>query len=112
MLREAGSAVVTVGTRGSFQGLTALWRGIAEGAAIHLLHHSGVYNAPYASALLRGRQPTLIHLWRREQGLLIAPGNRKQITTVKVTYNTRGSPNANSAPAHAFCSTACSPTPR
>ena len=82
VLREAGRAVVTVGTRGSFQGLTALWRGIAEGAAIHLLHHSGVYNAPYASALLRGRQPTLIHLWRREQGLLVAPGNRKRITTV------------------------------
>jgi molybdate-binding protein len=89
VLREAGSAVVTVGTRGSFQGLTALWRGIAEGAAIHLLHHSGVYNAPYASALLRGRQPTLIHLWRREQGLLIAPGNRKQITTVKDLQHTR-----------------------
>jgi molybdate-binding protein len=42
-----------------------------------------VYNAPYASALLRGRQPTLIHLWRREQGLLVAPGNRKRITTVR-----------------------------
>jgi len=49
-----------VGTRGSFQGLTALWRGAADGAAIHLLHQSGVYNAPYAAALLRGRQPTLI----------------------------------------------------
>ena len=82
VLRETGRAVVTVGTRGSFQGLTALWRGTAEGAAIHLLHHSGVYNVPYASALLRGRQPTLIHLWRREQGLLVAPGNRKRITTV------------------------------
>jgi molybdate-binding protein len=81
VLREAGRAVVTVGTRGSFQGLTALWRGTADGAAIHLLHHSDVYNAPYASALLRGRQPTLIHLWRREQGLLVAPGNPHNITT-------------------------------
>lgn len=82
VLREAGRAVVTVGTRGSFQGLTALWRGTADGAAIHLLHPSGVYNAPYASALLRGRQPTLIHLWRREQGLLLPPGNPNNITTV------------------------------
>ncbi len=79
VLREAGGAVVAVGTRGSFQGLTALWRGTADGAAIHLLHRSGTYNAPYAAALLRGRQPTLIHLWRREQGLLVAPGNPENI---------------------------------
>lgn len=80
VLRQGGGAVVTVGTRGSFQGLTALWRGTADGAAIHLLHRSGVYNAPYAAALLRGRRPTLIHLWRREQGLLVAPGNPDNIT--------------------------------
>jgi molybdate-binding protein len=75
VLREAGHAVMTVGSRGSFQGLTALWRGNADGAAIHLLHRSGTYNAPFARALLRGRQPTLIHLWRREQGLLVPHGN-------------------------------------
>jgi molybdate-binding protein len=79
VLRRAGRAIVAVGTRGSFQGLTALWRGSADGAAIHLLHHSGIYNAPFASALLRGRQPTLIHLWRREQGLLVPAGNPRQI---------------------------------
>lgn len=82
VLREAGPAIVIVGTRGSFQGLTALWRGTADGAAIHLLHRSGVYNGPYASALLRGRQPTLIHLWRREQGLLVPPGNPNGFVTV------------------------------
>ena len=81
ILRQAGRSIVRVGTTGSFQGLTALWRGTADGAAIHLLHRSGVYNAPYASALLRGRQPTLIHLWRREQGLLVPPGNPNHITT-------------------------------
>ncbi len=81
VLREAGRSVVRVGTSGSFQGLTALWRGTADGAAIHLLHRSGVYNAPYATALLRGRSPTLIHLWRREQGLLVPPGNPNRITT-------------------------------
>ncbi|MGH2930715.1 MAG: substrate-binding domain-containing protein, partial [Solirubrobacteraceae bacterium] len=79
-LRHAGASVVTVGARGSFQGLTALWRGSADGAAIHLLHRSGAYNAPYATALLRGRRPTLIHLWRREQGLLVAPGNPAGLT--------------------------------
>jgi putative molybdopterin biosynthesis protein len=81
LLRRAAGAVVMVGARGSFHGLTALSRGSADGAAIHLLHHSGVYNAPFASALLRGRQPTLIHLWRREQGLLVAPGNPHKITS-------------------------------
>jgi molybdate-binding protein len=80
VVRNAGGAVTTVGTRGSFQGLTALWRGTADGAAIHLLHHSGEYNTPYAAALLRGRDPKLIHLWRREQGLLVAPGNPGNIT--------------------------------
>ncbi|MGO9886368.1 MAG: substrate-binding domain-containing protein [Solirubrobacteraceae bacterium] len=83
VLRQAGPGVRTVGTRGSFQGLTALWRGAADGAAIHLLHHSGIYNAPYAAALLRGRQPTLVHLWRREQGLLLPPGNPSAITGVE-----------------------------
>ena len=80
VLRHVGGAITRVGTRGSFQGLTALWRGTADGAAIHLLHHSGTYNAPYAAALLRGRKPTLIHLWRREQGLLVPPGNPDNIT--------------------------------
>jgi molybdate-binding protein len=83
IVRHAGGDVVTVGARGSFQGLTALWRGTADGAAIHLLHHTGVYNAPYASALLRDREPALIHLWRREQGLLVAPGNPEKITGVR-----------------------------
>ena len=89
VIRRAGGAIVAVGTRGSFQGLTALWRGTADGAAIHLLHRSGTYNAPYASALLRGRQPTLVHLWRREQGLLVAPGNPDNITRVGDLRNVR-----------------------
>jgi len=73
-------AVVTVGARGSFQGVRVLARGDADGAAIHLLHRDGTYNIPFAQALLRGRGPTLIHLWRREQGLLVPPGNPAQIT--------------------------------
>jgi molybdate-binding protein len=75
LLRRAGETVVTVTPRGSFAGLTALSRGNGDGAAIHLLHRSGEYNAPFARALLRGREPTLIRLWRREQGLLVPAGN-------------------------------------
>ncbi|MQA14260.1 MAG: GntR family transcriptional regulator [Pseudonocardiaceae bacterium] len=75
LLHRAGRAIVTVAPRGSSAGLTALSRGDADGAAIHLLHRSGDYNVPFARALLRGQEPTLIRLWRREQGLLVPAGN-------------------------------------
>ncbi|MDQ4092808.1 MAG: GntR family transcriptional regulator [Actinomycetota bacterium] len=81
VLDHVGPAVVSVGTRGSFQGLRALARGTADGTAIHLRHHSGTYNAPFARALLRHRHPYLVHLWRREQGLLLAPGSPHRATT-------------------------------
>lgn len=42
---------------GSFHGLRALARGSADGAAIHLRHHSGTHNAPFPRALLRHRRP-------------------------------------------------------
>lgn len=75
VLRHTGQAVATVGARGSFHGLTRVWRGQADAAAIHLRHRSGVYNVPFARGLLRGQQAAMIHLWRREQGLLTPPGN-------------------------------------
>jgi molybdate-binding protein len=74
-LRAAGSSVVTVGPRGSFHGLTRLWKGTADAAAIHLRHHSGDYNVPFAAGLLRGRRPAVIRVWRREQGILTAGGS-------------------------------------
>ena len=80
VLGRVGRHVATVGTRGSFHGVRALARGDADGAAIHLLHRNGTYNAPFAHALLRGRGPTLIHLWRREQGLLVPHGNPANVT--------------------------------
>jgi molybdate-binding protein len=79
-LRSAGGSVVTVGERGSFQGLTRLWRGTADAAAIHLPHRSGVANKPFAATVLRDRHPVVIHLWRREQGLLTPPGNPDRIS--------------------------------
>ena len=57
-------------------------QGHADGAAIHLLHHTGVYNAPFALGMLRGLDPHLIHLWRREQGLIVPPGNPCRITGI------------------------------
>lgn len=79
-LRSASGSVVMVGERGSFQGLTRLWHGTADAAAIHLPHRSGVANKPFAATVLRDRQPVVIHLWRREQGLLTPPGNPDRIS--------------------------------
>jgi molybdate-binding protein len=80
VLRQTGASVTTVGTRGSFHGLTRIWRGTADAAAIHLRHRSGGHNSPFARTLLRGRRPAIIHLWRREQGLLTPQGNPDHIT--------------------------------
>ncbi len=80
VLTRAGLTIVPVDTQGSFHGLRALARHDADGAAIHLQHPSGVYNAPFARALLHDRGPHLLHLWRREQGLLVASGNPRGIT--------------------------------
>jgi putative molybdopterin biosynthesis protein len=79
VLRHAGASVATVGVRGSFHGLTRIWRGTADAAAIHLRHRSGSHNSPFARTLLRGRRPAIIHLWRREQGLLTPEGNPEHI---------------------------------
>jgi molybdate-binding protein len=81
VLRQTGASVATVGTRGSFHGLTRIWRGTADAAAIHLRHRSGGHNSPFARTLLHGRRPAIIHLWRREQGLLTPEGNPDHITS-------------------------------
>ncbi len=80
--RSLSGTVVRVAGAGSFAGLRAVRQGDADGAAIHLLHYTGTYNAPFARGLLRGLQPHLVHLWRREQGLIVQPGNPANIATV------------------------------
>ena len=67
---------------GSVAGLGAVRQGRADGATIHLLHRTGSYNAPFARGMLRGLDPHLIHLWRREQGLIVPPGNPMGITGI------------------------------
>ncbi|MPZ81904.1 MAG: GntR family transcriptional regulator [Actinophytocola sp.] len=83
LLRHIGDPVAVVATRGSLHGLAAVATGSADGATVHLRHHSGVFNAPFARAVLRGRRPALVHLWRREQGLLLPSGNPRGITDVR-----------------------------
>jgi molybdate-binding protein len=83
VLRHLGDRVSTVPSRGSLHGLAAVASTVADGATAHLRHHSGVYNAPFARAVLRGRHPVLIHLWRREQGLLLPGGTPRRFSDLR-----------------------------
>ena len=72
-----------VGAPGSFGGLTALWQERADAATVHLRHRDGSYNAPFAARILAGRKPVLVHLWRREQGIIVPAGNPLGIRAVR-----------------------------
>jgi putative molybdopterin biosynthesis protein len=77
LVRAAGDSVaVTPGPRGSVTGLVQLARGGADAATVHLHHAStGSFNDPFVRATLPGEPVVLVHLWKREQGLVVAPGN-------------------------------------
>jgi molybdate-binding protein len=75
LLAAASDEVERRGARGSSAGLAALWRGSVDAATLHLSDRGGEYNAPYAARVLSGRAPRLVRLWRREQGLVVPPGN-------------------------------------
>jgi molybdate-binding protein len=89
LLRHLGDRVSVVAAPGSLHGLAAVASNVADGATVHLRHHSGVYNAPFARAVLRGRAPILMHLWRREQGLLLPAGNPRRITDLRQVGGSR-----------------------
>ncbi|HEX2104636.1 MAG TPA: substrate-binding domain-containing protein [Solirubrobacteraceae bacterium] len=82
LMAGVADAVAPIGASGSYRGLAALWSARADGAALHLRHRDGEYNAPFARGLLAGREPVLVHLWRREQGLIVAAGNPRGIERV------------------------------
>jgi molybdate-binding protein len=75
LLAAAADEVERQGALGSAAGLTALWRGSVDAATLHLFDRGGDYNASYAARVLSGRTPRLVRLWRREQGLVVPPGN-------------------------------------
>lgn len=65
---------------GSLDGLIALRQGLANLSSCHLLDsQSGEYNLPYVRHLFPERSMKLVTLAHREQGLLLAPGNPRQI---------------------------------
>jgi molybdate-binding protein len=77
LLGEAPAEVDLACAGGSGAGLAAVQRGHADGAAIHLWHVGGAYNAPYARAVVE--DPRLVRLWQRESGLAVAPGNPRRV---------------------------------
>jgi molybdate-binding protein len=84
LLRMGGpAACLAAGPRGSLRGLTELARGGVDAAAVHLLDvASGRWNEAFARGALAGRPVALIHLWRRDQGLVVPRGNPKDIRGV------------------------------
>jgi molybdate-binding protein len=80
---SGGAATVAPGPRGSVAGLEQLARGTADTAAVHLLDVAGGrWNEGFARGALAGQRALLVHLWRREQGLVVPRGNPKGIRTV------------------------------
>jgi molybdate-binding protein len=78
-----GAVALAVGARGSVAGLEQLARGTADAAAVHLLDiKTGRWNEGFARSALAGEPVVLVHLWRREQGLVVPSGNPKRIRTI------------------------------
>jgi putative molybdopterin biosynthesis protein len=69
---------------GSLGGLIALKRGEAHLAGSHLIDPAtGEYNFAYVKQYLRDVPVVLVTLLRREQGLIVAKGNSKNISSLK-----------------------------
>jgi len=64
----------------SLEGLVKLREGICQMATCHLLDpDSSEYNRAFVRYLFPGQTMVLIHMYHREEGLLVQPGNPKQI---------------------------------
>jgi putative molybdopterin biosynthesis protein len=60
----------------SLDGLVALRQGVCQMATCHLLDEaSGEYNRPFVRHLFPGQAMAVVRLYRREQGLIVRPGN-------------------------------------
>ena len=69
---------------GSLGGLMALSQGRAHLGGCHLFDpEADTYNVPYIQRYLPGLPLKLINLTWRQQGLMVAPGNPKNIRTIK-----------------------------
>jgi len=74
----------TTDAAGSLGGLVALRERRADLAGIHLLDvDSGEYNVPFVKHVLPEEPIILLHLAQREQGLMVGPGNPKDIRRLR-----------------------------
>lgn len=74
--------IAVFGNLGSMGGIRALRRNLCHVAASHLLQEdNGEYNFGFAREEL-GQLPAVVNFCRREQGIIVARGNPKQIQTV------------------------------
>ncbi|MGP5307695.1 substrate-binding domain-containing protein [Vreelandella alkaliphila] len=81
-VRESGSDLASL-CHGSGDGLRRLMEGKAMLVGIHLLNfESGRYNEPAALGLGGVRDLIVLHWAKRQQGLLVAPGNPLGIQTL------------------------------
>ncbi len=69
---------------GSTDGLKALGSGYTDIAWTHLFdQESGTYNVPFIPKYLPGMKSVLVHLFRREIGIVAAPGNPLGISSIE-----------------------------
>lgn len=69
---------------GSMGGILSLQRQETHIAGLHLLDpQSGRYNIPYLERYLGGKEMRLLHLARRELGLIVAPGNPRKVRGIE-----------------------------
>ncbi len=85
MIREKSSQTSLSSSHvGSMGGLMAIKKGLCHIAGTHLLDTSdGSYNISYIKQYLPERCVHLIHLVKRDQGLIVRPGNPKKIKDIK-----------------------------
>jgi putative molybdopterin biosynthesis protein len=75
---------ISSGNVGSLGGLTALRKGICHMAGSHLLDtETGEYNISYIKRYIKGLKVSVFHLVLRDQGLIIAKGNPKNIEGIE-----------------------------
>ncbi len=76
LLSTMGPGVERVGARGSVTGLEMLAQGSVDAAAVHLRDAvTGGSNDVFTRRLLGGESARLVHLWRRQQGIVVPRGN-------------------------------------
>ena len=91
LLSAVGRSVErAAGGRGSVAGLGLLAQGVVDASAVHLRDaRTGQSNDAFARRVLGGEPAMLVHLWSREQGIVVPQGNPKGIRGVTDLAGTR-----------------------